>query len=100
MSAIIVTAKELGKKFACFVFVFQFALAYAASTVAYFVASMIISGRWVEIACIIIVLALTIVCVIKYKKKKAVCKTCKGNCYGAVYCRQKFDSSKSSKVKI
>lgn len=88
-SAIIVTSKELGKKFACFVFFFQFALAYAASMLTYFVASLAMSGKIFEIISIFIVLALIILVVLKYTRKKQTCMACKGKCYGAVYCTRK-----------
>ena len=88
-SAIIVTSKELGKKFACFMFFFQFALAYVVSTIAYFLANMVISGRWIEVLCIAIVLALATFVVIKYTQRKKLCKACKGQCYGEYYCTRR-----------
>jgi len=88
-SAIIVAGKELGKKFACFMFFFQFALAYSISMVAYFVSNLLISGRWIEVLSIAFVLALAMLVVIKYKRRKNLCKACKGQCYGAVYCNRK-----------
>lgn len=81
ISAISVTAKEIGAKFALFVFVFQFMLAYSCSFVAYFLSSLLCTGKILEFFIVIIVLALIIFAVLKCIHKKRKCKTCKG-----IYC--------------
>lgn len=86
MSAISVMSKELGKKFAIFVFFFQFAVAYVASMVAYAISNVFISGKWLELVIALIVLALFCLVVLNYKRQKNKCKLCKGSCNGKCCC--------------
>lgn len=76
LSALSVTAKEISKKFALFVFIFQFALAYGCSFLIKNVAELFISGRIFEAIIMCLVVALVIIFVLKYKKNK--CKNCNG----------------------
>ncbi|MBQ8468895.1 MAG: ferrous iron transporter B [Clostridia bacterium] len=81
LSAISVMSKEIGKKFALFVFVYQIAIAYLASLVFYLIASNVVTA-----IIVLIVLALGGAVVIKYTRNKK-CKTCKEKCYGSFDCR-------------
>ena len=88
ISTLSVVAKEIGKKFAIFVFVFQLALAYACALIVNLVSRLIIGGKIIEVIIILLVLALAIFTVIKCMRKKNICKTCKGKFCGKT-CMQK-----------
>ncbi len=88
ISALSVTAKEISRKFAIFVFFFQFAVAYTCALIVKILADLIIAKRILETIIILLVLALICFVVIKYFKKKNKCKECGANCYGKA-CMQK-----------
>ena len=88
ISALSVTAKEVGRKFAVFVFIFQFGLAYVCALVVNMLANLFIAGKSLEAIIVLIVLALVIFAVIKYRHKKNMCLTCKGIMCGKT-CMQK-----------
>lgn len=76
LSAISVTAKEISKKFALFVFVFQFALAYCCAFLFKTVTQLFVNGKIFEGIIICLIVALAIIFVLQYKKNK--CKICNG----------------------
>ena len=90
VSALSVTAKEIGRKFALFVFVFQFAIAYLAAFLTYTIARFISANKILEAIIIVCVVALVVFAVVKYikLKNKNTCQTCKGNYCGKT-CMQK-----------
>ena len=81
ISAISVTAKEISRKFALFVFGFQFALAYLCALVVHTLTKLIINQKILEFVISLLVLALILFAVIKYIHKKNKCNNCRGkNC--------------------
>lgn len=82
LSAISVTAKEISRKFAIFVFVFQFSLAYCCAFLFKTITQFLVDGKIFEAIIMCLVVALVIVFVLNYKKKK--CKTCDGEHCGKI----------------
>lgn len=84
ISALSVTAKEMGKKFAIKLFAFQFAIAYISSFIVYRLALMASIGQVWQFLLIAFSLAMAITFVIKYikKKRKNKCVKCKGKFCG------------------
>lgn len=76
LSAISVMSKEIGRKFALFVFIFQFVLAYFCALLFKTVVQLFISGKIFEGIIVCLIVALLIVFVLQYKKNR--CKTCNG----------------------
>ena len=88
ISALSVISKEIGKKFAVFVCLFQFALAYFCAFITRLIADLFIGGKILECIIVLAVLALAIGIVLKYKKNKNKCKECLAGCNGKT-CLQK-----------
>ena len=83
VSAISVMAKEISKKFAVFVFCFQFAVAYVISFISYRLSNLILGGRVIEFILLLFVLAIICVIMLKWARRKR-CLNCKGECYGRI----------------
>lgn len=83
ISALSVTSKQMGKKFTIFMFIFQLVLAYLCAAITYFLATLIETGKFIEFFIILIVLAITIVLVVKYIKNMGNnCTGCNKKCNG------------------
>ena len=83
ISALSVTSKQMGKKFTIFVFCFQLILAYLCAAIAYLLAKLALSGKLIEFFIILIVVALTIILVVKCTKNKGnSCSNCNRMCNG------------------
>ena len=82
ISALSVISKEISKKFAIFVFLFQFSLAYVCALIVKIIADRFYLGQILEGIIMLAVLALALVIVLKCIKNRNKCKECKSVCNG------------------